>query len=94
MLQLATSQKPPNSGKLDKRGYQRICWKLNPDEKLICCKLNTATYGTASALYLADKYLRQMAKEIRDCYRFLSKIVAKDFYIDDLVTVTDSLKES
>ncbi|GJQ87162.1 hypothetical protein Trydic_g8746 [Trypoxylus dichotomus] len=71
----------------------RIFWRPNPDEKLKCFELNTVTYGTASAPYLAVKCLRQIAKEIRNSYPSISKIIANDFYVDDLLTGTDSLTE-
>ncbi|GJQ79105.1 hypothetical protein Trydic_g5360 [Trypoxylus dichotomus] len=75
------------------RRFERIFWRPNLDEKLKCFELNTVTYGTASAPYLAVKCLRQIAKEIRNSYPSISKIIANDFYVDDLLTGTDSLTE-
>ncbi|GJQ79567.1 hypothetical protein Trydic_g16413 [Trypoxylus dichotomus] len=90
---VAPSESDAKSGNNLSRRFLRIFWRPNPDEKLKCFELNTVRYGTASALYLVVKCLRQIAKEIRNSYPFISKIIANDFYVDDLLTGTDSLKE-
>lgn len=77
----------------DQRCYQKILWRSSPDEKLKCFQLNTVTYGTASAPYLAVKCLKQIAEETKAKSPISSKIIADDFYVDDLLTGSDSAQE-
>ncbi|XP_076765058.1 uncharacterized protein LOC143432170 [Xylocopa sonorina] len=43
--------------------YQKIVWRLNPSESLRSYALNTVTYGTASAPYLAVRCLWKLAED-------------------------------
>lgn len=75
------------------RRYQRIFWRPSNDKELECFELNTVTYGTASAPYLAIRCLLQLSKENAENFPIASKIIARDFYIDDLLTGADSEDE-
>ncbi|XP_045471824.1 uncharacterized protein LOC123678716 [Harmonia axyridis] len=75
------------------RKYLRIFWRDNDGEQIQCYELNTVTYGTSSAPYLAVRCLRQMGIENNDEYPIASKVILKDFYIDDLLTGSDSPSE-
>jgi len=44
------------------KGYQLIVWRRNPLEKMRYFHLNTVTYGTACAPYLATKCLQHLAR--------------------------------
>ena len=55
--------------------------------------LNTVTYGTAAASFLSIRCLMQLATEIEGQDPKISKIIRKDFYIDDLITGGDSNNE-
>jgi len=44
------------------KGYQLIVWRRNPLEKMRYFHLNTVTYGTACAPYLATKCLQHLAQ--------------------------------
>lgn len=72
------------------RKFQKIFWRENPHEQLKCYELNTVTYGTASAPYLAVRTLLQVAEENKINYPLISEIIRRDFYIDDLLTSSDS----
>ncbi|KAH9628959.1 hypothetical protein HF086_011226, partial [Spodoptera exigua] len=54
-------------------------------------KLNTVTYGTASAPFLATRCLKQIGLECRDPK--ISEIIIHDFYVDDLLTGGRDLDE-
>jgi hypothetical protein len=48
------------------------------------------TYGTASAPFLAVRCLQQLAHENKNDYPSASNVILNDFYIDDLLTGSDS----
>ncbi|XP_023289527.1 uncharacterized protein LOC111674257 [Orussus abietinus] len=56
--------------------------------------LNTVTYGTASAPFLATRCLRQIGEDCRTQYPDASRTILKDFYVDDLLTSTDSVEHA
>ncbi|XP_073964467.1 uncharacterized protein [Choristoneura fumiferana] len=70
------------------RNLQQILWRFNPTEELKTYKLNTVTYGTASAPYLATRCLVQLGKECADSE--VASAILHDFYIDDLISGHDS----
>lgn len=45
------------------RCLQQVLWRTNPSEPIKIYKLNTVTYGTASAPYLATRCLKQLGNE-------------------------------
>ncbi|GBM72679.1 hypothetical protein AVEN_213178-1 [Araneus ventricosus] len=57
------------------RDLQRIVWKNGENDTVKTYKLNTVTYGTTSAPYLATRVLHQLVKD------------DSDFYMDDVLTV-------
>lgn len=72
------------------RKFQKVFWRKNPLEPIKCYELNTVTYGTASAPYLAVRTLLQVAEENEVNYPLVSEIIRRDFYMDDLLTASDS----
>lgn len=76
----------------DQRKFQ-ILWR-SKDSTVICeYQLNTITYGMASALYLATRYLQQVAKKNAKEYPAASNVILQDFYMDDLLMGTESIQE-
>lgn len=73
----------------DDRYLQRIIWRDNPTQPLKVFELNTVTYGTASAPYLATRCLKQLGLECTDDK--ISEIILHDFYVDDLMSGGDDL---
>ena len=57
-------------------------------------QLLTVTYGTASAFYLATRALQQTALENKHRYPLSSDVILRDFYIDDLITGTNTVPEA
>lgn len=70
------------------RPLQQIVFRFNESKPLNTYTLNTVTYGTASAPYLATRCLRQVGL---DCQhdKEVSEIILRDFYCDDLLSGSD-----
>lgn len=69
------------------RDLQLILWRDDPTESIDFYRLNTVTYGTASAPFLAVRCLKQLSMDCED--RDVMRVIAEDFYVDDLVTGLD-----
>lgn len=72
----------------DQRDLQLILWRDDHTEPLRVYRLNTVTYGTASAPFLSCRCLKQLAQEcdIPDVAREINE----SFYVDDLILSCDS----
>lgn len=77
----------------EQKNLQRIVWRNNPDEPVKYFLLNTLTYGTSPASYIATRCLKQIAIEKRNDYPLECKIIESDFYMDDLLTGACSSEE-
>nr|XP_012234663.1 PREDICTED: uncharacterized protein LOC105679308 [Linepithema humile] len=75
------------------RALQRILWRKNPKEPVTLFELNTVTYRTACAPYLAIRCLRKLAEEERDLSK-AAKVVNEDCYMDDVLTGTSTIQEA
>lgn len=73
--------------------YQRIVWRTSPNDPIIDYRLSTVTYGTSCAPYLAIKVLKQLAKDEGEKYPNAASVVARDFYMDDLLSGGDTESE-
>ncbi|XP_058817061.1 uncharacterized protein LOC131680357 [Topomyia yanbarensis] len=71
---------------LEDQPFQRILWRTGPDEPIATYELQTVTYGTASAPYLATRTLQQIAQDTRQSYPIASGPVTEDFYVDDFLS--------
>ncbi|XP_037922958.1 uncharacterized protein LOC119659107 [Hermetia illucens] len=72
---------------------QLIVWRGNPNEDLRYYRLKTVTYGTTSAPYLATPCLVELANTSKESHPLASGAI-KDFYVDDVMTGSNSLKEA
>lgn len=72
------------------RDLQRIVWRSTPQEELQHFRLNTVTYGTASASFLAIRSLHQAAKDFQQEYPLSSQSIIEDFYVDDYLSGSDT----
>lgn len=75
------------------RNLQQILWRFDPSHPLETYSLNTVTYGTTAASFLATRCLIQLAEDSSHDFPEASKMISKDFYIDDLLTGSDSIPE-
>ncbi|XP_034827793.2 uncharacterized protein [Maniola hyperantus] len=69
------------------RDLQLILWRDEPTQPLGVYRLNTVTYGTASAAFLSCRCLKQLAIETTNSE--VSRIINEDFYVDDMITGSD-----
>lgn len=76
------------------RQYQQIVWRHDKGEPIQVYVLNTVTYGTKSAPYLATRCLKQLASENQEIYPRTSKIIESSFYMDDLILSVNSTHEA
>ncbi|XP_045778087.1 uncharacterized protein LOC123875994 [Maniola jurtina] len=75
---------------LNQRHLQQIVWRDDPFMPLKSYNLNTVTYGTASAPFLAVRCLKQLADECENAD--IGRIIREDFYVDDLITGCDTVE--
>lgn len=68
------------------RNLQRIVWRTDPSQELVHYKLNTVTYGTSSASFLATRCLSQLAMENSSVHPEASLSIQRDFYMDDWIS--------
>ena len=73
------------------RDLQRIMWKRPGDAEIKCFRLNTVTYGTACAPFLATRVLKQLAVDEAATYPAASKAILHNTYVDDVLSGNDDL---
>lgn len=74
--------------------YQRIVWRETADLPVQHFRLKTVTYGTASAPYMAVKTMQQLADDEQQVFPRAAEVVRNDFYVDDCLSGTDTLREA
>lgn len=74
--------------------FQRILWRADSRAEMRTYRLDTVTYGTASASYLATKALQQLAHDEMQRYPLASAVAMSDFYVDDLMTGCDTVHDA
>ncbi|XP_026745741.1 uncharacterized protein LOC113507087 [Trichoplusia ni] len=74
--------------------FQRILWRQQESDTLEEYRLLRVTFGTASAPYLAVKTLQQVAKDEAKNNILVAQTINEDFYMDDLLSGTDSVSEA
>lgn len=77
----------------NQRDLQRIVWRNDKNDEIKHYRLNTITYGTSSAAFLAVRSLQQVAIENQQ-FPQISNIIINDFYVDDLLTGTDTIENA
>lgn len=73
------------------RDLQLILWRDDESRPIKTLRLNTITYGTASASYLSTRCLWQIGEECGN--EQIKTIIQKDFYVDDLITGCDDAEQ-
>lgn len=56
-------------------------------------RFTTVIYGMTPASYLTTQCLLALAESVEKNYSQVSQVIARDFYIDDLMTGTDTMEE-
>lgn len=75
------------------RKFQKLVWRDNQDEKPNFFELNTVTYGTATAPYLATRCIHQLGLDNKENYPEPSRMITNDMYVDDLLTGSNTITE-
>lgn len=79
---------------VDKRDapWQSILWRNTNSDSPDIYQLQTVTYGTSSAPYLATKCLQKVAQLEENRFPIGSAVVKRDFYVDNLMTGANTLE--
>ncbi|KAH1028783.1 hypothetical protein HUJ05_002115 [Dendroctonus ponderosae] len=72
---------------------QVILWRPNPSVDIQPYMLKTVTYGTAPASHLATRCLKELSIRCSQENSIISRIIAEDFYVDDLCTGGSTVQE-
>ncbi|XP_055908989.1 uncharacterized protein LOC129943507 [Eupeodes corollae] len=78
----------------DDRKYQMIVWRNEPNEILKYYILNTVTYGTSSAPFLATRCIVQLAEEEKAQFPKAAHAVLNGVYVDNFMTGANDLSEA
>ncbi|GFU93090.1 integrase catalytic domain-containing protein [Trichonephila clavipes] len=74
--------------------YQRIVWRATPSDSLKSFELQTITYGTSRAPFLALRTLLQLYQDEEQNFPLAAKIARENIYIDDLLSGADTEVEA
>lgn len=77
----------------DHRTFQRIIWRFKPNDPLDIYELNTATYGITSSAFFVIRCLFSLAESNISNNPTINRIIAEDFYVDDLLTGAESIND-
>ncbi|XP_036340134.1 uncharacterized protein LOC118749440 [Rhagoletis pomonella] len=72
---------------------QCILWRNSPEDEFGVYKLDTVTYGTKPAVFLAIRAKHQLASDESSSYPLGAQIVMRDFYVDDLISGGNTVEE-
>lgn len=72
------------------RHLQRIVWRKHDTEEISTYTLNTITYGTSTAPFLATRCLKELAVLEGNSYPKAREVLERDFYMDDVLTGTST----
>lgn len=72
---------------------QCILWRNSPDEDINIYKLDTLTYGTKPAAFLAIRAMHQLSSDEEKSFPIGANVVRRDFYVDDLISGGQSVQE-
>ncbi|XP_063994830.1 uncharacterized protein LOC135172605 [Diachasmimorpha longicaudata] len=73
------------------RQFQKIFWHYQGKTRTF--QLNTVTFDTTAAPFLALRTLQQLARDEAHAFPRTSKLLLRDFYVDDVITGADHLDE-
>lgn len=76
----------------DDRPLQQILWRQHESDPIKPYLLNTVTYGTSCAPFLATRTLNQLAEDEGKDFPLAVPAINQSFYVDDLLTGSDSLE--
>ncbi|XP_071042700.1 uncharacterized protein [Parasteatoda tepidariorum] len=77
----------------DHRNLQLILWKNSVNDPVQTFKLNTVTYGTSCAPYLATRTIKQLAIDEGDSFPLAAAVIIRDTYMDDILSGSSDFQE-
>lgn len=76
------------------RPYQCIVWRKNTAEPIKCYQLNTVTYGTSAAPFLATRAIVEVASMNQSLFPDACRAIKNDMYVDDLMSGSNTVEEA
>ena len=76
------------------RKFQKILWREDYRQPIKIFTLNTTTYETSSASFLAPRSLKQLANDEENVFPNASVALREDFYMDDLLTGARTIEDA
>ncbi|XP_055911761.1 uncharacterized protein LOC129945849 [Eupeodes corollae] len=73
------------------RKYLYILWRESEESPIETYELNTVTYGTTSAPFMAIRCLKYLGDKYESQYKLGANVLRSDFYVDDMLTGSDDL---
>ncbi|XP_062699248.1 uncharacterized protein LOC134284435 [Aedes albopictus] len=73
------------------RPSQSILYRFSPDKEVTVFELNTVTYGTKPAPFLATRTLQQLAAVEETNFPLAARAIREDVYMDEVITGTDDV---
>ena len=73
--------------------FQRIFWRRSKSEAIYIYPLNTVTYGTACAPFLALAIIQQFCEDEKNNFSQAAEIEKIHFYIDDFLGDAGSVEK-
>ncbi|XP_062557587.1 uncharacterized protein LOC134222460 [Armigeres subalbatus] len=73
------------------RPLQSILCRFTPQDEVTVYELNTVTYGTKPAPFLATRTLQQLANDEESHYPLAARAILEDVYMDDVITGTNDV---
>ncbi|XP_041451799.1 uncharacterized protein LOC121405243 [Drosophila obscura] len=70
---------------------QCILWREAPTDEIKVYKLETVTYGTKPAAFLAIRAMHQLSYDEEISFPIGAQVVRRDFYVDDLMSGGDTI---
>lgn len=70
---------------------QNILWRNNPTDSFSCIELQTVTYGTNFAPYVATRVLKDIAENNVETFPLASAALLQQCYMDDILTGTNEI---
>ncbi|XP_061707816.1 uncharacterized protein LOC133518203 [Cydia pomonella] len=74
--------------------FQRILWRPSAVGPVRDYRLKTVTYGVSAAPFQALRTMAQLASDSAAAYPSGSTVLARDIYVDDVVTGADSVEQA
>lgn len=74
--------------------FQQIFWRNSANDPLLIYTLNTVTYGTACAPYLAIRTIKQLCLDEGERFPSAANLAQEHFYVDDLLAGAESVESA